>query len=358
MSINYQLFEIKAQESQKIIFSAYVADEKAYRIITDVTGRFKKKLLKIMNGTYKHTYLDKITEESIEYKIDGTEPLQNLQKYADDCSMFSHTTAKISPSHIRHQYTLHFYGADYNMSKGMEPKAQHRANDFFFELGKISQMKIPANNYLNEKPQEFTTAEAASLKLEMYSTREMVDFKIVFKQLLDDIQSGILSTEVALGNRYAMYKRLFKEFAKLIRFDNLDILTITIDGEDTNLTKFEDIANLSENVYGAVVDGEMIIQSVHDYYRDESLDGLVVDTLNFSQITTWKYPKNNTLSKFLHLAKGEKVELNGWTEGENTRSLESVEFLRDGFSVSSTSKQELQRNGLTVVDKKIIIDWE
>lgn len=358
MSVNFKLFEIKTQESEKTIFSAYVADEKAYRIITDVTGRFKKKFLKIMNGTYKHTYINKETEESKEYKINGNNPLQNLQKYANDCNTFTHTTAEISPSHIKHQYTLHFYGVDYNMSKGMEPKAQHRANDFFFELGRISQMKIPANNYLNEKPQEFTTAEAASLKLEMYSTREMVDFKIVFKQLLDDIQNGILSTEVALGNRYAMYKRLFKEFAKLTRFNNLDTLTITIDGSDTNLTNFENIANLAENVYGAVVSGEMIIQSVHDYYRDESLDGLVVDTLNFSQITTWKYPKNNGLSKFLHLAKGEKVELDGWTEGENTRHLKSIKFSRDGFSISSASKQELQRAGLTVVDKKIIIDWE
>ncbi|MBL1243936.1 MAG: hypothetical protein COA39_006020 [Sulfurimonas sp.] len=358
MSVNFKLFEIKAQKSKKTIFSAYVADEKAYRIITDVTGRFKKKFLKIMRGVYKHTYMNKETEESIEYKIEGDNPLENLQKYANDCNTFSHTTAEISPSNIKHQYTLHFYGVDYNMSKGMEPKAQHRANDFFFELGKISQMKIPANNYLNEKPQEFTTAEAASLKLEMYSTREMVDFKIVFKQLLDDIQSGILSTEVVLGNRYAMYKRLFKEFSKLTRFNNLDTLTIIIDGLDTNLTDFEDIANLAENVYGAVVDGEMIIQSVHDYYRDESLDGLIVDTLNFSQITTWKYPKNNALSKFLHLAKGEKVKLDGWTEGENTRRMKSLEFLRDGFSIPTTSKQELQRAGSTVIDKKLIIGWE
>lgn len=359
MSLNFKLFEIKAQNSQEIIFSAYVADEKAYRITVDITGRFKKKFLKILNGTYKHTYFDRVTEQSTEYEINGSNPLLNLQKYADDCSKFSHSVAILSASGITHQYTLHFYGIDYNMSKGMEPKAQHRANNFFFELHKISQMRIAANTTsYRPKPQEFATAEAASLKLEMYSTIEMLDFKIVFKQLLNDINNGVLSTAVSLGNRYEMYRKLFREFAELRKFDNLDLLKIIIDGQDTDLTDFEAISELTENIYGEAVSGEMIIQSVKDNYRDGTFDGLKVDTLDFSYETTWKYHQNKVLSKLLYFSKGERVKLTGWTDGERIRGLESIEFLRDNFIITSNDKNNLQREGFTIDGKKISIAWE
>lgn len=359
MSLDFKLFEIKAQGSQEIIFSAYVADEKAYRITVDITGRFKKKFLKILNGTYRHTYLDRVTEQSTEYEINGSNPLLNLQKYAADCNTFSHSVASISPSGITHQYTLHFYGIDYNMSKGMEPKAQHRANNFFFELHKISQMRIAANTTsYRPKPQEFATAEAASLKLEMYSTIEMLDFKIVFKQLLNDINNGVLSTAVSLGNCYEMYRKLFREFAELRKFDNLDLLKITIDGQDTNLTDFEAISELTENIYGEAVSGEMIIQSVKDNYRDDIYDGLKVDTLNFSYETTWKYPKNKVLSKILYFSKGEKVELTGFTDGERVRVLESVKFVRDNFLLTSNDMNNLQTEGFRVDGRKISINLE
>ena len=359
MSLNFKLFEVQTQGSEEIIFSAYVADKNAYRITVDLTSRFKKKFIKILNGTYKHVYFDKATEKSIEYKIDGDDPLENLQKYTVDCPKFSHSIAKVAPSNIRHQYTLHFYGIDYNMSKGMEPRAHHRANEFFFELHKISQMRIAANNTnFRPKPQEFATAEAASLKFEMYSTIDMLDFKIVFKQLLEDIENGVLSTAVSLGNRYEMYKKLFREFAELRKFDNLDMLRITIDGQEKDLIDFEAISELTEDMYGEEVSGEMIIQSVKDNYRDGVFDGLKVDTLNFSYETTWKYPKDNVLSKLLYFAKGEKVKLTGWTDGERTRDLESVEFLRDNFIISSTERTNLERRGFLVDGKKITLEVE
>lgn len=355
MSVNFELFEVKTVNSDEIIFSAFVRDEKTYRITADLTGRFKKKFLNIMNGLYKHMYVDQNTEESHEYIIDEGDALANLRKYVSDCAEFSHTIVTLSPSNISHQYTLHFYGIDYNMSKGMEPKAAHRAYDFFYELGKISQMRIPANNYLSQKPSEFTTAEAASLKLEMYSSVEMVDFKIVFKQLLEDIKNGALSSEAVLADRYKMYKRLLSHFKELVKFTNLDLLSITIDGEETKLTNFNAISELGTNIYGATISGQMVIQSVHDYYRNEVLDGLVVDTLSFSQITTWKYPKNNTLSKFLHNAKGEQVLLIGNTTGENLRSLVSIEFLNDSFTLSDEDEQHLKDDGFAVIGKKILL---
>lgn len=359
MSLKFKLFEIQTQNSEEIIFRAYVADENAYRITIDLTGRFKKKFIKILNGTYKHTYFDKATQKSIEYKIDGDNPLENLRKYAADCPKFSHSIAKVAPSNIKHQYTLHFYGIDYNMSKGMEPRAHHRATEFFFELHKISQIRIAANNTnYRSKPQEFATAEAASLKFEMYSTDDMVDFKIVFKQLLEDIEAGILSTSLVLGSRYSMYKKLFREFSELRKFDNLDLLQIIVDDKKADLTNFEAISELTENIYGDAVSGEMIIQSVKDNYRDGMYDGLKVDTLDFSFETTWKYPKNTVLSKLLYFAKGEKVKLTGTTDGERTRDLDSVEFIRDGFILSSTDKKKLQDNGFTVDGNTISINWE
>jgi len=358
MSLKFKLFEVQAQNSEEIIFRAYVADTNAYRITIDLTGRFKKKFIKILNGTYKHTYFDKATEKSIEYRINGSDPLENLRKYTDDCPKFSHSVAKVAPSNIKHQYTLHFYGIDYNMSKGMEPRAHHRANEFFFELHKISQIRIAANNTNHPRPQEFATAEAASLKFEMYSTDDMVDFKIVFKQLLADIEAGILSTSLVLGNRYSMYKKLFREFSELKKFDNLDLLQITVDGQKTDLTDFEAISELTESIYGDSISGEMIIQSVKDNYRDGMYDGLKVDTLDFSFETTWKYPKNIVLSKLLYFAKGEKVELMGTTNGERTRELNSVKFVRDAFILSPVDTKKLKDNGFTVNGKTISINLE
>lgn len=355
MSVNFELFQITTVNSNQIIFSAFVLDEKTYRITTDLTGRFKNKFLNIMNGRYKHNYIDKNTEESLEYIINEGNAISNLRKYARDCAKFSHATATLSHSNIAHQYTLHFHGSDYNMSKGMEPKAAHRANEFFYELGKISQMRIPTNNYTSQRPSEFTTAEAASLKLEMYSSIEMIDFKIVFKQLLVDISNRLLSTEATLGTRYKMYKRLLEKFSELVKFENLDLLTITIDGHPTDVKNFNAISELNSNTYGATISGQMIIQSVHDYYRDEHLDGLVVDTLDFSQLTTWKYQKNTELSKFFHSQKGEKVMLDGRTLSESTRILVSIEFLNSAFSLSSNDEAKLKDNGCRVIGKKIIL---
>jgi hypothetical protein len=87
-------------------------------------------------------------------------------------------------------------------------------------------------------------------------------------------------------------------------------------------------------------------------------DGLKVDTLNFKYESTWKYPKDSILSKLLYFAKGEKVALTGFTDGERTRDLESVEFLRAEFIISSVEKANLERQGFTVDDKKITLNQE
>ena len=358
MSVNFELFEVKTQDTQEILFSAYARDAKAYRVIVDITGRFKKKFIRIMEGSYKHTYTNNQTEATHEYVIDGDDPIENLRKYSQDCPSFSHTVAEVSPSNIRHQFTLHFTGSDYNMEKGMEPRAAHKAYDFFYELAKISQMRVSANNYIDQKPQEFTTAEAASLKLEMYSSVEMTDFKFVLKKILQDIENGVLSTEASIGNRFAMYKRIFKEFSSLGGFKNLDELTVMVDGDDTNITDFKAISELSSDMYGDTASGEMIIQSVHDYYRGEDLDGLVVDTLNFSKITTWKYPKSEALSKLLHKAKGERVKLHGATASETIRYLGSIEFMRDDFVILEEERASVISDGFTFIDKKISIASE
>lgn len=355
MSVQFELFEV-VSNSNEIIFSAFVRDINAYRITKDITGRFKKKFLKIMAGEYSHSYIEKDTEESRTYSINEVDALENLRKYARDCALFSHTTSRLSPSNITHQFTLHFSGSDYNMNKGMEPKAAHKANEFFYELNKISQMRHPANNYLDHKPQEFTTAEAASLKLEMYSTVEMSSFKSVLIQLLNDIHNRSLSTESNLEYTYPMYKRLLKTFEGLEKFINLDQLKITVNNIDYSLTDFTSITALSSEIYGREISGEMIIQSVHDYYRDETYDGLIVDTPSFSQMTTWKYLKNEVISKILYKAKGESVRLTGSTSTETIRMLRSVEFLREDFDLTQEEKTALYENGLSIINKKIILN--
>ena len=343
----FKLFRILTL-TEKIIFEAYVKDKKTYRITKDLSGNFKNKFLRIMNDEYLHKYLDKENETIEVYRISENDAIANLNKYATDCHRFFNQKAIFIDSLIHNQFSLHFKGSDYNMSDGMNPSSAKKATDFFYQLSRImvSSEDIPT--------EEFATYEAASLKMDFSTSTDFPLFKKTFQKLLNDFKRGVLSLENQVTD-YKLYMRILKLF-KDYKFENLAELQIDIDSNVGDKIKdFSRIKSIALGTYGIEKKGSFVIQSVNDYYRNTALDGLIVDTQNFSELTTWKYPKNEILSKFLYSQKGESVYLTGKTISEKSRMLESILFERQNFEISLSQRNKLIENGFNIQNNKITL---
>lgn len=343
----FKLFRILTL-TEKIIFEAYVKDKKTYRISKDLSGNFKNKFLKIMNGEYTHKYINKETENIDVYYINENDALSNLNKYVTDCPRFFNQTAIFIDSPVHNQFSLHFKGSDYNMSDGMNPSSAKKATDFFYQLSRIMVSSA------NIQTEEFATYEAASLKMDFSTSNDFPLFKETFQKLLNDFKRGTLSTQAQVGdyNLYIKILKLFKDY----KFENLAELQIDIDSnQGDRINDFSRIKSIALGTYGREKRGSFVIQSVNDYYRDTSLDGLIVDTQDFSELTTWKYAKNEILSKFLYAQKGESVYLTGKTISEKSRMLESIFFERENFVIAELQKNRLIQSGFHVLNNKITL---
>ena len=189
----FKLFRILTL-TEKIIFEAYVKDKKTYRISKDLSGNFKNKFLKIMNGEYTHKYINKETENIDVYYINENDALSNLNKYVTDCPRFFNQTAIFIDSPVHNQFSLHFKGSDYNMSDGMNPSSAKKATDFFYQLSRIMVSSA------NIQTEEFATYEAASLKMDFSTSNDFPLFKETFQKLLNDFKRGTLSTQAQVGD--------------------------------------------------------------------------------------------------------------------------------------------------------------
>lgn len=351
MSLDFKLFTIRT-ENDEILFQAYVADKEAYRIVTDTTGRFTKKFLRIINGRYSVEYFDNETQTYEKIEIASGDALENLRTYQQKAYLFSSSVVTIENADIRFQFALHFHGADYNMRRGMEPRAQHKVNDFFYSLTQIAKTPTAANNESyrpDTKPENFSVAKAASIKLELYSTVDYMPFQTTLKEVVDDVKSNALRSNPSFEK---LYKKVFKLFCSLERFYNLTQLDIAVGNSyKESLERFDDISSMSASLYGREqTHNNLVIQLVKDNYRDGVYDALIVDTFDLSFETIWKYEKSDHLSKFLYYKKGEQVDLTGIQSGEHTFFLQKIRFLRRDFALSDSERDLLMRANCMILD--------
>lgn len=353
MSLQFKKFEVKTPRGE-VIFFAYVADEEAFRIVQDATGGFEKIFTSLIKGKFSYSLYNEETNRVEEYTINTGNALQNINKYIEILPTFSHTCASLDEAAMYHQYSLHFHGADYNMKKGMEPKSQEKVMLFFYAIHTIMHYSLTlAANNPHYKPQNFSTAEAASIKLDMYSTSDMTLFKNAFSYVLEDLQSGVLrELEDVSENIQKVYKKLLQKFSELSKFHNLDKLEVILNEQSYVFRDFKNIADLSQSIMRLPLSSRCVIQSVKDNYRDGVYDALVADTPNFSHETTWKFEKNEALSNFLYFKKGEVVKLSGMKISEHIRLLDSVEFLREDFDMTEREAQLLQEGGITLLPSR------
>jgi len=349
MSLQFKKFEVKTP-SGEIIFFAYVADKEAFRIVQDATGGFEKIFVSLIKGEFSYSLYNEETRSIEEYTINTGDALRNISEYIEILPTFSHTQASLDDAAIYHQYSLHFHGADYNMHKGMEPKSQEKVMLFFYAIHTIMHYSLTlAANNPHYKPQNFSTAEAASIKLDMYSTVDMTIFKEAFVYVLEDLECGSArQLETLSENIQKVYKKLLQKFSELSKFHNLDLLKVTLNGRVYTIDDFKNIAELSQGIMQRPLSTTCVIQSVKDNYRDDMYDALVADTKSFSHETTWKYEKNEALSKFLYFKKGEVVKLSGMKVSEHIRFLDSVEFLREDFDMTDHEVERLQEGRINV----------
>lgn len=245
---SYKRFFIQIGEN--IEFEAFVATKEAYRIEKDFGGLYEDMFKEIICGEFCIEYINKSDYNSPRpklqtFKIDGSDAIENIEKYCQHASHLFGYRAVLESSNIEQLFSFRFVGSDFALKEGADPQAYRKANDCFCSVLST----LSANN--SSFGSSFMREQAGSIMLIADSTRKDKESLLLLKKIAEDIIEEKIDKEFIFSDvNGGKYKKAIESIADILKTKNLSFIDIDIQGNLYTIKSGNYLSQHLRNIYG------------------------------------------------------------------------------------------------------------